>query len=212
MNSFQFKQFTIQQNNSAMKVGTDGVLLGAWSPTTEGNILDIGSGTGLISIMLAQRTRSAKIDAVELDLSSFKESNENIRACDWSGRITVVNCAIQSYFPNKKYDLIVSNPPYFVDSTKAPKAERNTARHTDDLSYNELIASALRLLKPEGIFSLILPISSSNSFVKIAEKNQLFLSKACDVKPNRLKSAKRILMEFAIRKSDYVKEGTNCRN
>jgi len=189
-----------------MKVGTDGVLLGAWSCVNEGNILDIGTGTGLIAIMLAQRTKTALIDAIEIEKDAYNQAFENISNSDWSTRITTHFNSIQNYHPNKKYDLIISNPPFFKNSTKAPSKERNTARHNDDLSFEDIINAVLRLLKPEGIFSLILPINESIHFIKLANKNNLFLNKECFVKPNRTKPAKRVLMQFSFINSDIQKE------
>lgn len=204
--SFQFKQFSIQQNATAMKVGTDGVLLGAWCNITESAILDIGAGTGLIALMLAQRSKTALIDAVEIEQEAFSQTLENIANSKWTNRITAFNSSIQDYTPNKKYDVIVSNPPFFINSTKAPNTERNTARHTDDLSFEDLISTVYRLLNPEGIFSLILPKSEAKQFIKLAISQHLFLNRECIVKPNPTKEAKRILMEFSFIKNNLIKE------
>lgn len=206
MNSFQFKQFTIRQNNTAMKVGTDGVLLGAWSTVKEGNILDIGTGTGLMALMLAQRTKTAKIDAVELESEAYQQVVDNITNCSWSNRIKAHHSSIQHFYPKQKYDVIVSNPPFFIDSTKAAKSERNNSRHTDELSFIDLINTVTRLLNPTGIFSLILPITEASYFLKIANEQHLYLNKECIVKPNFVKPAKRILMEFSFIKSTTLKE------
>lgn len=203
---FQFKHFSIQQDSSAMKVGTDGVLLGAWTKINEGNILDIGTGTGLIAIMLAQRSKTSIIDAVELETEAYRESKSNIDSCGWSKRIAPHNCSIQNYQTESKYDLIVSNPPFFIDSTKAPKTDRNSARHTDSLSFDNLIDSVIRLLNPEGIFSLILPIIEAKQFEYLAKQNNLFLNKKCIVKPNPIKAAKRVMMEFSFHANDSINE------
>ena len=189
-----------------MKVGTDGVLLGAWSRIKEGNILDVGTGTGLIVLMLAQRTNNSLIDAVEIETEAFKQTVENINNSNWSNRITAFNSSIQNYSSNKQYDLIISNPPFFVDSTKAPKLERNTARHTDNLSFEDLIKSIKILLKDDGIFSLILPTKEAQKFINLAEKQLLFLSRKCNVKPNPIKESKRVLMEFSFTKEKIIKE------
>ena len=201
---FQFKHFSIQQESTAMKVGTDGVLLGAWSKLSGNNMLDIGTGTGLIAIMLAQRTERATIDAIELEYEAYREALQNTANCDWSDRIEVCNCSIQDYYPQKKYDTIVSNPPFFVDSTKTPNAQRNSARHADNLSFNDLITAIIRLLKPDGIFSLILPTTEAKHFIELAEKQQLFLNSVCTVKPNPIKTAKRVLMEFSFHKKEIT--------
>ena len=204
MPPFKFKQFSIEQNNSAMKVGTDGVLLGAWSTIKESNVLDIGAGTGLIAIMLAQRNTTIIIDAVEIEIEAFKEAEINSNNCVWKNRINVYNKAIQKFESQKKYDTIISNPPFFIDSTKAPKSGRNSARHTDELSFNDLITNVTQLLNPGGIFSLILPITEANQFTKLAKEENLFLNRKCVVKPNPTKPAKRVLMEFSLQQTAVI--------
>ncbi len=200
MNTFQFKQFSIVQENTAMKVGTDGVLLGAWVNSNGKKILDIGTGTGLIPLMLTQRNDKAKIDAVEINEEAYQEAKMNFQNSNWSDRLAVFNIAIQDYQPNKLYDNIVCNPPFFIDSTKAPATNRTTARHTRDLSFEDLISSVKRLLSPDGVFSAILPIEESKSLIDIATKNELFLSRRCLVKPNFNKNPKRVLLEFSFQK------------
>lgn len=194
---FNFKYFTIQQSNTAMKVGTDGVLLGAWASTTEDRILDIGTGTGLIAIMLAQRTKTALIEAVEVEEEAYHQAKDNIENCNWSNRIKAHHCSIQNFDTTSKYNLIISNPPFFVASTKAPNKERNTARHTDNLSFDDLIKTVIQLLKPDGIFSLILPTVEAEKFIQLAVHQKLYLNKKCIVKPNPTKPSKRTLMEFS---------------
>ena len=204
MKPFNFKQFSIQQNNTAMKVGTDGVLLGAWTTVKNGTILDIGTGTGLIAIMLAQRSKTALIDAIEVEEDAHNQAKENIASCNWKNRISAHHLPIQNFKPTTQYDLIISNPPFFLASTKAPNEDRNTARHTDSLSFDDLIASVIRLLNSEGIFSLILPINEAELFINIATAQHLFLNKKCVIKPNPTKPAKRVLMEFSFSKTDIV--------
>lgn len=206
MQPFKFKQFSIHHNNTGMKVGTDGVLLGAWISIREGNILDIGTGTGLIAIMLAQRSKKTLIDALEVEDEAYKQAKENIAACNWKNRISTHHIPAQNFKPTTKYDLIISNPPFFLASTKAPNEERNTARHTDSLSFDDLIASVIRLLNSDGIFSLILPINEAELFTDLATTQHLFLNKKCVIKPNPTKSAKRVLMEFSFSKTDIVSE------
>ncbi len=206
MSSFQFKKFSIQQKSTAMKVGTDGVLLGAWSNISEENILDIGTGTGLIAIMLAQKTENSIIDAVELEVEAYKEAQQNIKNSKWANRITANNCAIQNYTTDKKYDLIISNPPFFTASTKAPNSDRNSARHTDDLSFKDLIEAVVKLLKLNGTLSLILPVTEAEHFIDLAKQKQLFLYRKCIVKPNPTKPAKRTLMEFSFSPNDVIQE------
>jgi tRNA1Val (adenine37-N6)-methyltransferase len=202
--NFQFKHFSITQENTAMKVGTDGVLLGAWSKAINGNTLDIGTGTGLIALMLAQRTKTALIDAIEIDEAASKEALENFKNSNWWDRLTIINKPLQNYTAQKKYNSIVSNPPFFIDATKAPETNRNTARHTDSLSFAELIKSAKSLLARDGVFSLILPVDEAEQFIKMAFEAQLHLNRKCLVKPNPTKAAKRVLMEFSFNKSTLL--------
>ncbi len=203
---FQFKKFSIEQKSSAMKVGTDGVLLGAWSTIKPGAILDIGTGTGLIAIMMAQRIDSANIDAIEVELDAYQEALLNCQNCSWSDRINAHHTSIQNYQSKTKYNSIVSNPPFFIDSTKAPQSDRNTARHTDQLSFADLIDSVNRLLKVHGIFSIILPITEAEHFIDLTQQKELFLNRKCTVYPNPLKPAKRILMEFSRSKKNLIEE------
>ena len=204
--SFQFKQFTIQQDVCAMKVGTDGVLLGAWSNVKEGNILDIGSGTGLIAILLAQRTKSALITAIDINQNAYLQTLQNVNECKWKERILVFHSSVQDFKSETKYDLIISNPPYFIDSTKAPQHERNTARHTDELSFLDLITAVKRLLKKDGLFVLILPTEEAQLFIKEAQEKELYLNRKCLVKPNSNKAVKRILMEFSLYNPELKEE------
>ncbi len=194
---FQFKHFVIQQNLCAMKVGTDGVLLGAWTKTPNGNILDIGSGTGLIAILLAQRTKSALITAIDINQNAYLQTLQNVNECKWKDRIQVFHSSVQNFKSTIKYDLIISNPPYFIDSTKAPQHERNTARHTDELSFLDLIDAVKKLLKKDGLFSIILPTKEAQLFIKDAQKKGLYLNRKCLVKPNPNKAVKRMLLEFS---------------
>ncbi|NJN77877.1 MAG: methyltransferase [Saprospiraceae bacterium] len=152
---FRFKQFQIHQDKTAMKVGTDGVLLGAWADVLESeSILDIGTGTGLIALIIAQRNQNAMVDAVEIDESSYEQAKQNFEESSWTKRLNIYQSSIQDYAKNcgKQYDLIVSNPPYFVNSTKSKQEDKNQVRHTDSLSFEELIKSVNILLEISGRF------------------------------------------------------------
>ena len=141
-----------------MKVGTDGTLLGAWaSLRSAGTILDIGTGTGLIAIMAAQRSPEARITAIDIDADCITQARENVAASPWSDRIEVVHSSLQDFEPAIRFERIISNPPYFVDSLRSPDAARSTARHTDTLPFAELSQGVSRLLSPTGRFALILP-------------------------------------------------------
>ena len=181
-----------------MKVGIDGVLLGAWTNTENAySILDIGTGSGLISLMLAQNSK-AVIDAIDIDKDAVLQASQNIEQSPWSKQIKVYETSLQKYAEKSsvKYDLIVSNPPYFVNSTKAPKDNRTIARHTDCLSHEELLDNALLLLKPTGRISIILPVSEGLQCVDYATNIGLKCSKKVSVYPKPGALAKRLLLEF----------------
>lgn len=194
---FSFKQFTIHQDRCAMKVGTDGVLLGVLAPTIDsGRILDIGTGTGLVGIMLSQRCSQAMVTGVELDANAAKQAEENATSTGW--KIKIINKSIQDFSSQceEKFDLIVSNPPYFINSLKAPEKNRNTARHTDELSFEELIESAEKLLSEEGKFSVIIPYSEEENFIGIANKRNLIAESSVRIIPKVGKDPKRSVITF----------------
>ena len=163
---FRFKQFTIRQDRCPMKVGTDGVLLGAWASTSAADrrVLDIGTGTGLIALMLAQRLPGARIVGVDID--TVEQARENAAASPWGDRLTFRTCAVQT-FHDAPFDLIVSNPPFFVDSLTCPDAGRTAARHAVHLTFGELRDAVLRLLTPAGRFALILPVQAAGRFLAV---------------------------------------------
>ena len=206
MSGFKFKQFAVEQEDVAMKVGTDGVLLGAWADC-EGaeRILDIGTGTGVIALQMAQRNPEAQICAVEIDATAAHRAKANFDLSPWAERLTVEQTAVQEFAPAEEFDLIVSNPPYFVDSLLPPDAKRSTARHTHDLTFEELDNAAARLLSESGKFALILPVTE---FEKYLVLTQLHLVRRCDVCPVEGGAVKRIMGEFAKRKSTAIKHET----
>lgn len=193
---FQFKQFTVYHDRCAMKVGTDGVLLGAWTDIHNSHhILDIGTGTGLIALMLTQRC-PAHIIAIDIDTEAVAQARENINAAPWRQRVEVHEQDVSTYHPDKLFDTIVSNPPYFIDSLKCPDNQRNTARHTDTLNATVLFRKATELLQPEGHFSLIIPAEQVDDLTRIGEENGLFLSRHTAVITRPGLPAKRALLEF----------------
>lgn len=195
---FRFKQFEIFQDKTAMKVGTDGVLLGAWATLKSGNtILDIGTGTGLISLMLAQRFPNAKLDAIEIDNDAFLQAKENYENAPFSDRLTIFNSSLQDYSTNKKYDLIVSNPPFFVVNDTVDFDARKQARQQETLTFEELIKKTAELLHKDGLASFIIPYDQMGSFCKIASQNNLKRSKTVYVKGNATTATKRVLLEFS---------------
>lgn len=195
---FKFKQFTIFQDRCAMKVGTDGVLLGSWTDIKNAKIiLDIGTGTGLVALMLAQRS-TAQIDAVEIDENACIQAQENVIRSPWKERIKIYKNAAQDYakYCSKRYDLIVSNPPFFENASKASKPERTVARHTDLLSQIDLLDISQQLLTPQGRLVVIYPTAAANIFYQKAEAFGLFCSQKLFVKPTPTSSIKRMILEF----------------
>ena len=201
---FKFKQFTIHHDRCAMKVGTDGVLLGAWvNLSNSQHILDIGTGTGLIALMMAQRCKASSITAIDIDEEAVNQANENIQASPWKEQVKAVQQDICSYQPNVLFDTIVSNPPYFINSLKSSDAQRNTARHTDSLSAEDLMRKSAELLTEEGHFSIILPTEQIEELIQIGERVGLYPSRRTNVitRPGLL--PKRTLMEFCKRNTSY---------
>lgn len=196
---FKFKQFTIYQNRCAMKVGTDGVLLGVLAPIiNSGKILDIGTGTGLVAIMMAQRCPNAtEIFGIEIDKDAAIQAQENANKTEWP--IRIINKSIQEFssYCDEKFNLIVSNPPYFIDSLKAPKKNRNIARHTDELSFQDLVISVHKLLAVTGKFTVIIPYSSEDNFINIANKENLFAEDIIHIIPKVGKEIKRSVITFS---------------
>ena len=171
---FQFKQFTVSHDKCGMKVGTDGVLLGAWVDVSRAKkILDIGTGTGLLALMTAQRS-VAHIVALEIDEHAAKQAEENISSSPWADRIEIVKTDFKEYVSDDKFDVVISNPPYFVDSLASPDDQRTMARHSGDLTYTELLKGVSRVLSIDGAFSVIIPIETADSFKDIAELCGLF--------------------------------------
>lgn len=198
-NYFDFKQFRVMQDKSVFKVGTDGVLLGAWCDVVDSKgILDIGCGTGLIALMAAQRSK-ANIVAVELDKLSAIEASLNAKASPWSERISIIESDINDYKPDKGegFDHIVSNPPYFSDSLHNSDPRLSNARHTSVLSRQALLVSVQRLLSAKGKFSVVLPYSEANILVAEAVSYDLYCSKMLCIKTLPTLPVKRILMEFS---------------
>jgi tRNA1Val (adenine37-N6)-methyltransferase len=197
-NYFSFKQFTINQDKCAFKVGTDGVLIGAWADITGVNrILDIGTGSGLIAIMLAQRC-DAEIVAIEPDKESFIQACENIKNCEWGARIKVENSDLQSYHPiNEKFDLIITNPPYFSNSIRNPDMRKSSTRHNDSLSSNEILEGVSRLLEEKGLFQLIMPYVEGIIFIAEAQKYGLYCNNILKIKPLPTSEIKRLILSFS---------------
>lgn len=195
---FQFKQFSIDQDQCSMKVGTDGVLLGAWVDCADKkNILDIGTGTGLIAIMLAQRNNIASVHGVEIDHLACSQAKDNMQNSPFADRLKVIESSIQDYsFHKEKYDLIVSNPPFFTGGTLSQNQERDAVRHTVKLPHGALLLSVQRLLEEDGKFAVILPFIEGLRFKELAATYNLHCSRETEVKPKEDKPVERLLLEF----------------
>jgi tRNA1Val (adenine37-N6)-methyltransferase len=202
---FRFKQFTIADDRCAMKVGTDGVLLGAWTNVDGAkSILDIGTGSGVIALMLAQRTNdSVKIDALEIESDDAQQASENVSASPWPNKVHVINSSLQKFTATRKYDLIVSNPPFF--NSLVPKGKRKNARHTDSLSHEDLLKYCAQMISDRGTLSIILPTSEGNSFHALANLHGFYCSSQCAVFSSAGKPQERWLFTF-------LKGITSCKS
>lgn len=197
---FRFKKFTIYHDKCAMKVGTDAVLLGAWADTSFcRNILDIGTGTGIIALMLAQRSQ-ATVEAIDIDKEACVQATENAAASPYTERIKVVHASCADFAASnqqKRYDLIVSNPPYFINSLKCPDNKRTVARHTDTLLLSDLIREAQTLLSLSGRIALVLPYERLEEVKALASANHLYICRQTDVIPTPGAAPKRLLVELS---------------
>lgn len=203
-NIFKFKQFEIIQEKSAMKIGTDGVLLGAWAEIENPkNILDIGSGTGLISLMMAQRFPQAKIKAIEIEKNAFEESKINFEYSPFAERCKVQHTSLQKFTTEEKFDLIVSNPPFF-ELTHKIDSNRNLARQQLNLSFDELLFHAESLMDIKGSIACIIPYSNEKTFLSIAENSNLFPEKITRVKGNKEVEFKRSLIQLKKEKTRTI--------
>ncbi|WP_010134971.1 tRNA1(Val) (adenine(37)-N6)-methyltransferase [Ochrovirga pacifica] len=194
---FRFKQFTIQQEKSAMKVGTDGVLLGAWTPIREAKkILDVGTGTGLIALMLAQRFAKAHITAIEIDKEASQEAHQNFSNSPWANRLQLIHNSFDNQVFGHSFDLIVSNPPYYTDTVKTEN-KRSLARHVSCLSFELLLQKSVHLLSDHGCCTFVIPFKEEQEFVNLAKKVGLYPIKITRVKGRETSALKRSLLCFA---------------
>jgi tRNA1Val (adenine37-N6)-methyltransferase len=204
---FRFKQFEIEQNNCAMKVGTDGILLGAWTKVPEqGRILDIGTGTGLLSLMVAQRS-NCMIDAIEIDLDAAQQAKSNIRNSKWSKRISVFHNSLKDYVMTSKgkYDIIISNPPFYISNLKSQDEKKNRARNAESLPLFELVQSSIQLLKESGALNVIIPYEHVQRYMNVLAEYNMDISRMTTVKGNERKSPSRVLIEVK-RSCEFVAE------
>jgi tRNA1Val (adenine37-N6)-methyltransferase len=208
-NYFQFKQFLIEQDNCAMKVCTDSVLLAALTTVNNLNYaLDIGTGTGILALMLAQKNPTLEFDAIEIDELAFLQASNNFSKSKFGTQIKPHLVALQQFVANKQYDLIITNPPYFISKNNysITDLQRAKARHDNDLTFEELIDSVMKLLNDMGEFSLILPIKEATIFKELATKKGLFVIKNIYIKPKLTKFSNRIVMVFSRQQIDEITE------
>lgn len=203
---FRFKHFMVRHDLCAMKIGTDAILLGAWAAAIKppsnwdvGTILDIGTGSGVLALMMAQRFPTAVVSAVEIDMAACGQAFDNFEASPFCDRLTLVRSSIQDFHPHGQFDLIVCNPPWFQNSLKPPDASRSIARHSDSLSLGDLGTAAGRLLSPGGVLAIILPIEQAATFMNIAKESHLYCQRVCNVHPTPTSPPKRQLLEFSNR-------------
>ena len=198
--TFTFKQFSVNQDRCAMKIGTDGVLLGAWTPLINNpfNVLDIGAGTGILSLMLAQRSNAEQIDAIEIDEDAYEQCVENFEASPWGDKLFCFHAGLDEFVdePEDEYDLIVSNPPFYTDDYKTDNTSRDLARFEDALPFEELIEAAALLLSDNGIFSVIIPYKEEERFIDLCAEVELFPVKVTRVKGTPTTEIKRSLLAF----------------
>ncbi|CAM1370716.1 tRNA1(Val) (adenine(37)-N6)-methyltransferase [Tenacibaculum sediminilitoris] len=204
MKPFQFKEFTVHQDKTAMKIGTDGVLLGAWCNLGEfpDTILDVGSGTGVISLMLAQRSDAMTIDAVEIDENAYEQTVENFEQSDWGDRLFCYNASFLEFAEEmaeeeEQYDVIVSNPPFYTDNYETEDKARNKARFTSSLSFEELLKGVSKILSDNGKFSTIIPFKEEEGFIDLAKNYNLQVNRVCRVKGTPDTEIKRSLLELS---------------
>lgn len=206
---FKFKEFTLQQDQCAMKVGTDGVLLGAWASVANqpDTILDIGAGTGLIALMLAQRSSAETIDAIEIEEKAYEQCVDNFEFAPWADRLFCYHAGLDEFTDeiDDTYDLIISNPPFYAEEVSSGDATRDMARQNQSLPFSELIASASKLLSKTGLFAVIIPFKEEETFIALAEKEKLFPKRITQVKGSSNAPIKRSLLEFSFDKKKVIK-------
>ena len=194
---FQFKKFSVKHLESSMKVGVDGVLIGAWANCEGERILDVGAGCGLISLMMAQRNLKTKIIGIDIDPLSVKEAKFNFENSEWKERLTAEKISFNDFMENcvDRFDLIISNPPYFNSGIKKPKSPRMIARHQDSLSPYIILEKGIRMLKPGGRISMILPTDVFNEEIRDLIEEKYYLSRIQYVRRRKDLPPKRMLLE-----------------
>ncbi|MCK0144518.1 methyltransferase [Arenibacter sp. F26102] len=197
---FLFKQFQIHQDRCAMKIGTDGVLLGAWTSLEQQplSILDIGAGTGIIALMLAQRSKADTIDAMEINEDAYEQCMENFESSDWADRLFCYHASLDEFVDelDDKYDLIVSNPPFYSEMVSSGDESRDMARQSQSMPFEELLGGVAQLMSLNGTFSTIIPYKEEKEFLDLARNFNLYPKRITRVKGNPESEIKRSLIEF----------------
>lgn len=200
MSKFQFKQFVVKQDQCAMKIGTDGVLLGAWTPINNcpNTVLDIGTGTGIIALMLAQRCDAQQIDALEIDENAYEQAVDNFENSPWGDRLFCFHAGVDEFVeePEDEYDLIVSNPPFYSEDYRSENEQRDLARFQEAMPFEDLIDAAALLLSENGIFSVIIPYREEERFIDLCAEVELFPIKVTRVKGSHNTTLIRSLLAF----------------
>ena len=208
MSKFQFKQFSVEQDRCAMKIGTDGVLLGAWTPIENNpfSVLDIGTGTGIIALILAQRSAAQQIDALEINEDAYEQSVDNFENSRWNDRLFCFHAGLEEFVeePEDEYDLIVSNPPFYTEDYKTENKQRDLARFADALPFEDLIEAVALLLSEIGVFSAIIPFKEEEKFIALAKEHQLYPIKITRVKGTPTTEIKRSLLAFSRNKNNPI--------
>ena len=188
-----------------MKVGTDGLLLGAWAQGGK-SVLDIGTGTGLIALMMAQRFPEAHVDAIDIDADAASQAEDNARRSPFADRVAVRCVSLQEYVAEREYDSIVCNPPFFTQSLQSPDSKRTLARHSIALPFDDLFRHARRLMSEDGVLSIVVPSDALSQIETAAVMNNLFLVRRCFVRTTRKKPARRLLLSFSQKPSPFHDE------
>ncbi|KAA5827942.1 methyltransferase [Algibacter amylolyticus] len=210
---FVFKEFQINHDQCAMKIGTDGVLLGAWTSLKNRpfSILDIGAGTGVLALMLAQRSDAEIIDAIEIDDSAFEQCVDNFEQSPWGDRLFCYHASLADFTEEleteeDRYDIIICNPPFYSEDYKTDNNQRDLARFQDAMPFNHLLESTSKLLSEIGVFSVVIPFKESSTFIQLASEFNLFPNRILHVKGNPTSEIKRALIEFSFRSSETTME------
>lgn len=206
---FQFKKFTIHQDRCAMKIGTDAVLLGAWTSINHQpySILDIGAGTGILSIIMAQRSAAETIEAIEINADAYEQCVENFENTPWNDRLFCYHASLLEFIDqvDDTFDLIISNPPFYSENYKSKNSQRDLARFQDAMPFEHLILAASKLLSTKGIFSVVIPYTEEAHFTHLAKKNGLYPHRICHIKGTPDSLIKRSLIEFSFQKKTIQK-------